>query len=383
VNTPTVVRPELNIAKYANIFFPASCSSTILSTRKLTWIDKLNDGTEVKRTLRISPSEGFKAPSQSTYIILLALFQCWQQSHLKDGSCIVSYRSILRFIEISPGSENIKRVKENLLSLRETSFYWEKSFINSTGLREDFVSFNIISKLECRTKSLLKHDFTSRIVFKFDENIQRNLELNKTKPLRLDILKSIKSSYARALYTKLDLLMSSQLTNRIIQRCHYQRLSRKLFKEDLGVSLDKKYRLACRRKDKLEAIVKQIDGKEISKQNAKLKISIKRSKDETDWKLDVSLIGSKQSKSNKLRVINKPDIVCCLMEDIELGLKTSDFHTNEELYLKICKSYSQELIHQALSEFKGDIGDNARSKGAAFVAILRRLVAQKRLIWIK
>lgn len=377
-----LVRPELNIAKYANIFFPASRSSTILETRRLAWVERLEDGTLVKRALRISPSAGFKAPSQSTYIVLLALFQIWQQTYLTDGSCVVSYRRILRFLGMSSGPKNVKWIEESLISLRETSFYWEKSFLDPTGVQKDSLSFNILAKLECQTRNTLKHDFTSRIVFKFDDSIQRNLEHNKTKPFRLDVLKSIRGGYARALYTKLDLLMSSQLAKRPVKSCSYERLSRKLFEEDLGISLDKKYRLACRRREKLEEITKHLEGKEISR-GAKLKLAIIQSVDMTDWKLQVSLSGVKAPVYKCLPTLNEPYVVTCLMEDLELGLKANDFQKNKKLYAKICRSYPQTTVYQALSEFKGDIGDKARNRGAAFVSIMRRLAYEQGMDWLK
>jgi len=376
-----LVRPELNIAKNASIFFPASTSLLISGSRTRSWIQTLDCGGVVERSLRVSPSEGFKAPSLNTYIVLLALFELWRQKRTDDGNCQISYRQVLRFLGLSQGARNVSWVEQSLLTLRETSFCWEKSFSDEANQYREFLSFTILSRLECLTRISEECDFRSRIIFKFDESIQRNLEHNKTKPVRLDALQSIKGGYARAVYIQVDVILSYQLKTRKASNCHYQRLSKKLFEEDLGISIDKKYRHSSRRRVKLLNIAAQLDGKIISA-GARIKASVMSSKDLQDCKICLTLESLPSSPKKRLPVINKPAVVAYLMEDVERDLRVSDFSENKPLYKKLCQSYPEDLIYLALSEFKADIGENAVHRGKAFVHILKRIVRERGLMWV-
>lgn len=369
-----VVRPELNTAKFADFIFPPSHAKNLKKTRTKQWKGALPNGKEGDIYLRVSPPESFKAPSHNTYKVLLALYDLWQNHHLADGTCICSVRDILQRLKLSASGQNAKMIEREIDALRETIIAWDFSFKDETGEGKQLRRMNIVSKFEYQSIVKPNKQFTSRVEFRFDNNIQRNLEINRTRPYQLGELCSIKGEIASVLYTRLDIIMANRVKP-------YERISKNLF-ADLGLDSDK-YKYPSRRKYKLEAVIKQLNGKRIST-GERLLLKIERTAEDNDWKLVVEKISPAslvRPLTPSLPIINDKDTIVYLGEKI--GAALGNYESHRQLYERLATHYSLQLLLQALSEFQADGGLEARSPGKFFIAIVHRLAHQKGKEWIK
>lgn len=370
-----IVRPELNTSKFADFIFPPSHGKDLTKTRVKKWKGTLPNGKEGDIFLRVSPTESFKAPSHTTYKVLLALYDIWHERRLTDGTCICSMRDILKRLKLSVNSsKNTKMIERELDALRETIIAWNYSFLDESGEGKMVRKMNILSSFEYDNIVSPDKQFTSRVQFRFDENIQRNLEINKTKPFQLGVLLSISGEIASVLYTRLDIIMS-------VRERPYERTSKGLF-EDLDLDSEK-YQYPSRRKAKLESVIKQINGKKISTGEI-LVVRLAKTVDGSDWKIVVNKDkpkGLPKAHRPSLPIVNDKKMVVLLAEDIAAVL--GDLETHRGLYERLCMHYSVDLIYRALGEFKADGGLQSTYKRRYFVAMLHRLAHESGLEWIK
>ena len=91
--------------------------------------------------------------------------------------------------------------------------------------------------------------------FKFDDHILRNLQLNFTKPVRIDEFFRLKSEIAQLVYTHVDLVL--------FDKSRYERRTRNLF-NDLGLR-NPEYEHMFERKRALERALRELEGMRLSK----------------------------------------------------------------------------------------------------------------------
>ncbi len=360
--TDKLVRPELNTSKFADFIFPPSHANNLYKSRSKEWNITLPDGTEGKASLKVSPPEGIKSPTHQTYKILLALFDLWHEKRSADGALICSLRDICSRLHIKMTGKAAQAIVKELDVIRGAYLSWRFSFINDRGEGQSLRPMNILEDFQYDEWTPNAEKFKSRVYIKFNKNIQRNLEANKTKPINLSVLRAIKGEIASVLYTRLDIILST--------RDRYERSTKGVF-SDLQLDSEK-YRYPSRRKAKLIPIMNELDGKRLSTGHV-LSLSLEKTVDHKDWKLVCTrgsmLMNRKTARS--ILPVNEPDLAEYLAE--EIGAVVGDLETHRQLYTTLARFYSQTLIYRAIGEYKEATTADVRYPRRFFTTIVHRL----------
>jgi len=372
------IRPDLNIEKHADFIFAPSHSKNLHKPRSRTWIETLPDGRKVKSSIIIQPVAG-KTPTTKTRKVYLALQRIREEKGWNDEE-----RTNFSFYEISnivgwkwAGGRSVKKIRDEVWLARMAPFTWQYSFIDEDGHKVGLLdTFNILDSLKIwekkdRTTNQL---FLSLSTFRFHEEIRKNLKANHTKPTNLTALK-IQGEIASVLYARLDIIMANKIG--------YARRTEALFK-DLYLEGETEYRYPSGRKRKLEKAIKELEGKPIS--TGIIHLNIERSKDTKDWKLVVRKLPF-PDKTKKVHIpervspANPPEAISYLANDIAETIGQGE--KNHPLYIRLCKTYTADILYQALSEWKSDGGREARNPRGYFMAILHRIAHQRGKLWLK
>jgi len=370
------VRPDLNIEKHADFIFAPAHSKNLHKPRSRTWLETLPDGTKVKASIIVEPVRG-KTPTTKTRKVHLALHKILEDKGWNDEERTnFSLYDIATTIGLKwAGKKTVKEIRDELFSLRMTPFLWEYSFIDEAGHKVGLLdTFNILDSL----KILEKKDrdtnqlFLSLSSFRFHEEIRKNLKANRTKPTNLTAL-TIQGEITSVLYARLDIIMAD--------KTHYERLTEGLFK-DLYLE-GGEYRYPSGRKRNLEKAIKELEGKPLS--TGIIHLTIERAKETKDWKLVVrKLPFPKETKKvhipERVGPANPPEAVQFLAKDIAETIGQEEI--NHPLYIRLCKTYTADILYQALSEWKADGGVEARNPRGYFMAILHRIAHQRGKLWL-
>jgi hypothetical protein len=202
----------------------------------------------------------------------------------------------------------------------------------------------------------------------FHEHIVQNLIAGITKPINFHTILSIKNEGATALYTHLDIVLSSKNL--------WERTAQNLI-NDLHLT-GERYQSKRTRKAKVEEWVKELDGKLLS--HGKLSLTIEQTADGSDWKLVARRIPKKTTNRLPRKPVNPPELRQELLELIDGVIGGMDTH--KRLYELFVASYDASIIRQAVSEYKVDV-INPREPRRVFTAILHRLIHVRGKDWIK
>jgi hypothetical protein len=278
---PEKIWPEKNIEKWS-IWIPANSRSSLRArTFKRTF--ELPDGMTVVAKLKIGfTDEGTLTTDEQR--VYYALVKLWEDHRREDDDreeqfTPFSLARLARLLRLTWGRFERKRLIRALMRLRTTPLIWENAYIDAVkDTRLDLLHpFTILDDLKIakrRTKG--KRGVTELGYFRFHENILKNLVVNYTTPLFLDVVLSFKSEIAQILYTHLDLILWDKTS--------YERRTRELF-EDLGLE-GTAYKNLSDRKRVLDRALKELQGKPIT--TGKITTAkLVRTKDGADLKLVV------------------------------------------------------------------------------------------------
>lgn len=368
------VRPEINFAKYADRIFLPPQSKKRIGIRTEQWHPTLFDQEEDSHPskLLIEPVEGQKTASTITYRTFLGLVRIWElRDKPADGKIVFSGRELASILKLKWGgyiSQQFQREIKNLTGVRYT---WEWAFAddrkNVLQLVEDMhiLSGSAYLRKDIRLKEQ-KFEVLHRV--QFHDLILKNLLAGRTKPVELETFLSISNGAAASLYMRLDLILAD--------KTHYERRSAKLFEKDLALTSER-YKKRYLRKAKLKELITQLDGKNIS--TGLLQLSLAETADQTDWKLVARKVPHRQkvipAESTKpMSLIN--DLVSEIYNTVGQGDRM-------RLWESLARTYPENLIRQAVSEFRVDAPENLTHAGKFFTAIVHRLAHQRGLPWIK
>ena len=370
------LRPELNIEKHADFIFAPAHSPNAHKSRSRSWVETLPDGSKVKASVLIESVRG-RTLTTKTRKVYLALQQIREDKGWNNEE--KTHFSLYEISKIAglkwAGKKTSKDIRNELLQLRIVPFIWQYSFTDKDGHKVQALdTFNILDHLKIYEKRDRNTDqlFVSLSNFRFNEEIRKNLKANKTKPTNTIALK-IKGEIASVLYARLDVLLAD--------KTRYERTTVGLF-QDLRLE-GTKYRYPSARKQNLTKAVNELDGLPIS--TGTLSLSIKKTANGKDWKL----IADKKPMSRKpppliperVTDANPPDAIPYLAQDI--GSTIGQQETNHPLYILLAKVYTQDILYQALSEWKADGGREARNPRGYFMVILHRISHQRGKLWLR
>ena len=174
-----------------------------------------------------------------------------------SGSCYFSLRKLAKALKKRWGTNVITHTSQSLLRLRAVPLFLNNAYFDSTKKQtlEVLDTFNILSDLKIIKRKEHGHITKEEGYFKFNDFILKNIFNNYSKPVLLEVVLSFKSEIAQLLYTHLDLMLARRST--------YERKTRELFLDDLGLD-GKAYRNVSNRVQKLKPALDELTGIRLS-----------------------------------------------------------------------------------------------------------------------
>ncbi len=381
------IHPELNFEKHASLIFAPAHSKNLHKPRSRTWIETLPDGNKVKSSIIAEPYQG-QVPTTKTRKVLLALQKVLETKGWdEEEKTLFSTRELANTLGVKwHGSKTTKELYDELDRLRLAPFRWQHAFVGEDGatysLLDRITILDTLTTLkrEARAKDELFRDLH---VFRFSEPIRKNLKANRTKPTNLDVALRIRGELASVLYAQFDVILATKEPYK-----WQERNTEHLFFDDLKLD-GKDYHKPSVRKRFLQKALNELQDKPISTGILDLKLT--KTTDGKDWKLVYRKLPladqiPKPIKPRRVPDANPPEAIPFLINDIEAVI--GKYPSKERLFTKLLKTYSTDLIYQAISEYRADTRAlprelTPREPIAYFQGILHRLAHQQGKSWIK
>ncbi len=383
------VRPELNFAKHADFIFAPAHAKNLHKPRNRPWTETLPDGRKVKASILSEPFRG-KVVTTQTYKVLLALQKILEQKGWdEEEKTLFSTRELANVLGVKwAGKKTIKMLYEELDRARFAPLTWQYAFAREDGSLYTLLDrITLLDKLTTLKRELRQKEelFQDLHFFRFSEPIRNNLKDNHTKPINADIALSLKGELSTILYAHFDVILSAKEPYK-----WQERTTEHLFFDDLKLEGDVEYRYPSGRKRFLQKAVNELNGKPISTGILDLKLA--KTADGKDWKLvyrKLPLVVDQLPKPVKIRRVpdaNPPEAIPFLINDIETAI--GKYPSKHPLFTKLLKTYSADLVYQAISEYRADTRDlppekHVREPIAYFQGILHKIVHFNRKDWIK
>lgn len=371
-----IIRPELNVEKYASVLFSSPHAKNLHKEKTRTWKVERANGQHTKAGITVHPFKE-KRPTTSTHKVLLMLEMLQEDKGTdEDGRTVISLQEGLNSLRWKKGGKQSNRLVEELYRARGALHILQNSFEDEEGNAIDYIdTFTYLDDLKIFRKNYRTKEqyFEPLVAFRFHELIRNRLAHNKTKPTNFDVLISgIKGENAHVVYTKLDPILANKGYNE-----PFQIRAKKLFFEDLLLEGEKYNRIGGR-KQQLERITDELDEKPLS--TGILRCRTTKTRDGTDYKL----IAWKTESSELVSVrhaspANTPEDILHIVSELNRLLKT---HDPSRFKLFAHKYPLHPTLYQAMREYKADAPPN-HNPMKYFQAILHRIVHEHGRDWIR
>lgn len=254
-----IVRSELNLEQ--NSIFTVS---TYRGKSREIVVEETKPGGEVfeRRAIIGKTAGGIETGVLTTYHfkVYLALLELWERAGRPVSEPVhFTILRIIRRLELSHDGRTYARMKRWLLDMGQIPLTFINSFFApEDGLYQTLDPFHVLSYLRIyERKKVGKHQKTYGYgEFQFDRHILENLVNNHTHPLRLDVINSFRK------HKDLSILLYVYLDRNLAFKDKYEIGLEKLFGH-LDLS-EKQIRYPSDRKVKIEPVLEQLRGKELS-----------------------------------------------------------------------------------------------------------------------
>jgi hypothetical protein len=375
--TDRIIRPELNVEKYASVLFSSPHAKNLHKEKTRTWKVERANGQNTKAGITVHPFKE-KRPTTSTHKVLLTLEKLQEDKGTdENGRTVISLREGLTAIGWDKQSgRNSNRLVDELYRARFAAHILQNSFEDEAGNPIDYIdTFTYLDDLKIlrRDHRTKEQYFEPLVAFRFHELIRNRLAHNKTKPTNYDVLISgIKGENAHLVYTKLDPILANKGYNE-----PFQIRARRLFFEDLLLEGEKYNRIGGR-KQQLERITDELDEKPLS--TGILRCRTTKTRDGTDYKLIAWKIEfSELENARHTSPANAPEDTAHIIVELNRLLKT---HDPSRFKLFAHKYPLHPTLYQAMREYKAD-APSKHDPLKYFQAILHRIVHQHGHDWIR
>ncbi len=277
-NKTLTVRSELNLEQ--NAVFTVSNHKG--KSREIIIEDTANG---IKRQVIIGKTiDGIETGILTTYHfkLYLALLEIWENAgRPTDKSVHFTILQVIKRLGIADAGTNYERIKRQLINLSQIPLTFVDSFYQSD--EESFHSlkpFQILSYLDIYERKYSTRKSGQMIrgygEFRFHDNILSSLVNNYSHPLRLDVITGFRK------HRDIAILLYTYLDRQLAFRDKYEIGLEKLF-DHLDLS-QKQIRYPAARKLKLDPVLEQIRGKELSTGILSF-ARVDKTKDRKDYKL--------------------------------------------------------------------------------------------------
>ncbi len=177
--------------------------------------------------------------------VMYAFLELWKEQDQSD-KINFSVRELIKRLKITKSSTTLKAVKDSIIRLGSVFFEWESSFYlkKDDKYLELLTPFTILTNIKLvSTKN--KGIGAALCQCSLAENFLENLKANYCRPVRFDVVLSLKTPLAQAVYTLLD--------RKLFGTKEYHRTTAGLLVDDLGLKA-KSYQRKAIRVEKLKKI---------------------------------------------------------------------------------------------------------------------------------
>lgn len=355
---------ELNIAKFSSFIFTPSHARNDALARVKTWVIDIK-GKKALAKILVEPVDRqiLNTFDYRTYLTLQKLW--WERPRDPvEGWTAIGLRELARIMKLGWGKKQMLLLKRSLRSLRKVPITWQYSFFDKDAGRHHLFEepINLLSRLriyESRNIQSRKEGYEGVSYFRFNEQIEKNLLRQHTKPVLVDVVMEIRGEVALTLYAFLDVVMADKFA--------WQRRAARLLEEDLSVR--GKYVWPSERLRLIRRAIEELEGKPIS--TGLLQLAMVKTKDGKDYKLIVRKrpITSLPNEGADPKQID-------LVEQI---LEFTNDRQSRPYYEKMVRCLPEALVYCALSETKDAErrGQIRTSRARFFVTVLKRLERER------
>ena len=246
-----IVRPELNLEKWAGIWQPAKSNSKINEIN----LERVKADGSISK-IEITANSKYGALTTETQKIMYALYKISENKN-HPRRIYFSASKIVKIIKKKWGTSAAEIVEIGLYQLRSTFFVLRDVFYDSVSKKIVTVidTFTILSVLKIAKEEIDGHTTKENSYCEFNDYIYNNLVNNYVKPVFLDTFLSFgDDGIAQLLYSHFDLMLSKSN--------EYRRLTKNVF-SDINL-VGKEYQKASVRKRTLERVKEKLNNKKLS-----------------------------------------------------------------------------------------------------------------------
>jgi len=202
-----LIRNDINLEKW-EIF---AISKYKGNSREIT--HKTKNG-ELRITIG-KTENGIETGVLNTYdgIVFYGLIKLWEKAGKPLGPVNFSLRQLAEILLLPDSSETYKFLRKHLERLRFIPIKFVETYKYKREENKFTVYYTMLSSLNLfeRKRYDIKKAYFAFSTFEFPREMLRNLKEGYTKPLRLDVVKNLKTEIAFILYRYLDIIMYDKI----------------------------------------------------------------------------------------------------------------------------------------------------------------------------
>lgn len=376
-----VVTSELDKADYAVIgekqfknpkLFPPPSTKGLDQPRTITF-GKAAPDDQVERSVKILGNSVTACYTSDTLAVIAVINDMWQeQGSNPEGQVIGSYSEVAR--RLGKNDENATRnrsfVKRELDRLRRCILVFSQ-FHTSADIKNNHEITYFSDYFYHEDRKNPSNNYFKAELNKF---VIVNLRTGYISSLPLAALLELKNDNSKPVLLRIDSVLATQEKLELGSTTIYDLLS---------VDGDSDwFRKPSTRKKVLSAIQEDLDGKVLSS-GWTVSVTLEASAT-TDYKLIFqrgARITQPRAQTPVRKIVNTDPMLIQQMVN-NMAEVTGDRH-GEKLFTLYARSYPEETIHRAISEFKADKPSDVRSPGAYFSTVLMRITKEQGYEWIK
>jgi len=385
----SIISSEANYDRWSNFLFPHIKTRGLEKKRIREISFTLQNGEEGNGRIEVVPSVDGKCYTDRTYDVLLAIIIIWRGQGMTDEPMQISLSEIAKQLDLKATGRVTGFLLEELKRLSRNTISWafsfetievERSSLEDQRILDTFKYTEILDTFKYTVKKDRQKGlpFESRCKIRLSEHIRNNIRNSITIPINFSARKSIKSSVAKSIYSRID--------NILIKKSRLENTAEYIVKNyELTPT---RYRYKSQRKQLVEMIARNLDGVETSRPGIFLSVTIEETKDGKDWKCIYITKGqgsaAKQIKNTpKLPIVNTDKSQREYLVS-EISRVVQDSGENAGLYHLFALHYSENLIFRAIGEYKEIVSQNPQisNKKGYFTALVHTLAHKLGAEWI-
>lgn len=368
-----IISSEANYDRWSNFLFPHIKTRGLGEKRSKEITFTLQNGEQGVGRIEVLPAGDGKCYTDRTYDVLLAIIVIWRSRAMPDEPMLVSLSEIAKQLDLTATGRVTSFLLEELKKLSRNTISWNFSFETIEFERSSIEDQRILDTFKFTEKKDRQKGlpFESRCKIRLSEHIRNNIRNSVTIPINFSARKSIKSSVAKSIYSRIDNIL---IKNPIVEN------SAEYIVKNYELT-PSRYRYKSQRKALVELLVRNLDGVETSRKGVFLSVRAEETKDGKDWKCIFQtkgqgvVLGEKPSRN--LPVVNTDESLRNYLVS-EISRVVQDKGENAGLYHLFALHYSENHIFRALGEYKELLPQSSQivNKKGYFTALMH-IIAHK------